>query len=230
MAFPNFKLEKLKIDAYRDPERSLAKYVGTFTAMFNPATLEQEYNNLYNFEETIKGTTKTVPFRQVGPDKLDIELLLDGTGVGDFIVLPTTPSVDDRIEEFKKLAYDVDGTIHEPRYLRVRWGSKRWADGRLTKLVVTYDSFDRGGTALRATLAVELLVDPPKKDQKLKTGLESPDVSHTRIVRAGDTLPLLAAEVYGAATYAMAVARFNGLDHPRALEPGTELAFPPLER
>ena len=51
-----------------------------------------------------------------------------------------------------------------------------------------------------------------------------------RIVRSGDTLPLLTKQVYGSADRYLEVARVNGLDDFRRLTPGQELRFPPLAR
>jgi nucleoid-associated protein YgaU len=53
-------------------------------------------------------------------------------------------------------------------------------------------------------------------------------VSHSRVVRRCDTLPLLTAEVYGTSVHYLRVARANGLSHFRDLVPGQTLLFPPL--
>ncbi len=58
--------------------------------------------------------------------------------------------------------------------------------------------------------------------------LSSPDLTHVRTVQAGDTLPLLCTSIYGSARHYLLVARHNGLDDFRQLQPGQQLQFPPL--
>ena len=50
-----------------------------------------------------------------------------------------------------------------------------------------------------------------------------------RLVRAGDTLPLMCYRIYGSAGYYLEVAAVNGIDNFRKLEPGSRVVFPPLE-
>ena len=58
----------------------------------------------------------------------------------------------------------------------------------------------------------------------------SADLTHVRLVKAGDTLPRLCDEIYGEPRMYLEVARANDLDHFRALQPGMRIAFPPLEK
>ena len=63
-----------------------------------------------------------------------------------------------------------------------------------------------------------------------EAGKSSPDVTHVRVVKSGDTLPLLCKEVYGSAAHYLRVAHDNGLDDFRNLTPGRTLTFAPLTR
>jgi nucleoid-associated protein YgaU len=58
----------------------------------------------------------------------------------------------------------------------------------------------------------------------------SPDLTHVRVVKAGDTLPLLTKAIYGSSRDYLRVAEHNGLDNFRDLTPGRRLVFPPLEQ
>jgi len=58
----------------------------------------------------------------------------------------------------------------------------------------------------------------------------SPDLTHVRIAKAGDTLAALCTEIYNNPHYASRVARANGLDGFRQLAPGTRVVLPPLEK
>jgi nucleoid-associated protein YgaU len=59
---------------------------------------------------------------------------------------------------------------------------------------------------------------------------ESADLTHVRLVKAGDTLPALCERIYGEPRMYAEVARANGLDNFRDLRPGMQLRFPPLAR
>ena len=83
---------------------------------------------------------------------------------------------------------------------------------------------------LRATLKTSFTEDLDPKKKKAKERSSSPDLTHTRIVRSGDTLPLLSLEIYGSAKHYMQLAKINNLDDFRNLAPGAELIFPPLEK
>ena len=85
------------------------------------------------------------------------------------------------------------------------------------------------GPRSRARLATQFVEDlNPSKRERL-AGKSSPDLTHSRVVRSGDSLPLLCKEVYGSALHYLDVARANRLDDFRDLEPGQVLAFPPLQ-
>ena len=103
-------------------------------------------------------------------------------------------------------------------------------DCRLQSVDVQYTAFNRDGSPQRAELAAVFVEDlEPQKKAKLDR-LSSPDLSHRRVVKDGDTLPLLCLEIYGSPQHYLRVAEVNGLDDFRALVPGQALIFPPFER
>jgi nucleoid-associated protein YgaU len=82
---------------------------------------------------------------------------------------------------------------------------------------------------MRAQLDLAITADDDPDLQASALNLSSPDLTHSRLVRGGDTLPLLTAEVYGSPAQMLKIARFNDLDQLRELKPGRELLFPPIE-
>lgn len=236
MAFPDlFKLEKLKIEAFEERARSTS--LGTFEAMFNPTTVTQRYANRFANTGAAQGVRQVARFATVAPATLNLQLLLDGTGVdqiGLLTLFGNNPTVGERIDDFLKLCYHVNGDSHEPSFLKVTWGkfSRHLGGdgfrGRLASVSINYTSFDRDGGPMRAQLDIAITADDDPDRQASAIGLSSPDLSHSRLVRDGDTLPLLTSEIYGSARHIVEVARVNGLDHFRALEPGRELIFPPI--
>jgi LysM repeat protein len=231
----HMKLQKLTIKAYKKRSRSILDWVGTFEAMFNPETFSQKYEIEYGKNQGLNSTNKVVHYSRSKPRALNLKLILDGTGVHEMGIfqLGATKTVSDRVKEFIDLTFRMNGNIHEPNFLVVEWGGKE--DGglifscRLASVDVSYTSFNRDGSPLRAELDVNLISDEDVKKRMAKENKSSPDLTHYRVVKSGDTLPLLTKEVYGSASYYLRVAQVNNLDDFRNLIPGQELFFPPLE-
>jgi Contractile injection system tube protein len=223
-----FKLEKLKIFAFVDVERTRRATVPTFEAMFNPASIEQSYCIPWGKRRGMNESGAELQYAGSNPAELRLVLVFDGTGV-DTIGIAALPrkSVATRVDELFAVAHRYNGAIHQPNYLRAMWGELSF-DGRLANVDVKYTSFDRDGTPLRAELTVKLLADISAEKLAKLENKQSPDVTHERVVRSGDTLPLLTKEVYGSATPYLLVARWNGLDDFRRLTPGARIEFPPL--
>ena len=226
-----FKLEKLKIKAYEKKSRS-GLPAKTFEAMFNPSSLKQSYKIIWGNKDRqgYNSSGLQVEYTRSKPENLDIDLLLDGTGVDQMgaAALKGSKTVNDRVKEFLDATFRYNGNIHEPNYLVVAWGSLIFSC-RLESVDITYTSFDRDGTPLRAELKASFISDKEAKRLAKEENKKSPDLTHSRVAVAGDTLPLLTNAVYGSSAYYLDVARFNGLDDFRSLTAGQQILFPPLE-
>ncbi len=225
-----FKLEKLKVEAYPSSARSLAQRIGTFEAMFNPDSFSQQYAIAYGKNKGFGSRNQKVDYQRNRPSELKLKLVLDGTGVSDYglSALLGRKSVAARVKDFLDLAFRVNGNIHEPNYLTVRWGDALSFACRLGSVNVNYTNFDRDGSPLRAELDTTFLSDQDVKKLMRETNLSSPDLTHRVVVKEGDTLPFLSQQIYGSPEHYLMVASANGLDNFRDLPPGLELAFPPL--
>jgi nucleoid-associated protein YgaU len=100
----------------------------------------------------------------------------------------------------------------------------------LSKVDIKYTLFDRTGLALRAELNTTFIGSIEDAKRVKQEDKKSPDLTRERIVQAGDTLPLIASELYENPSYYLELARVNGLNHFRKLKPGTTLRLPPLGR
>ena len=223
-----FKLEKLKIESYLDYERSRADK--TFTVMFNPASFSLKHENVYQGRQDINSEAKQEIYSYSRSSDLTLNLIIDGTGVGDLgiesLIGLGAKSVAEQIQEFRDACFHIDVDTHEPRYLRLQWGEGplQEFDCRLTSVDINYTSFHRDGTPLRAELTCRFVEDRRRREKT------SPDLSHTHRVAAGDTLPFLCRAIYGSSEHYLRVAQINRLDNFRALIPGQELIFPPFAR
>lgn len=224
-----FKLEMLKVVAYKARARGPGDKIDTFEAMFNPETITQKYEIKYAKPQAIGSSGTTQTFTKTAPPELNLHLVLDGSGTTEMGLLQLfpAPTVPERVKQFLDLAFAMNGDLHEPNYLVVQWGDIHF-NCRLASADVAYTNFDRDGKPIRATLEIKLISDETADDLQKTERKSSPDVSHSRVVVAGDTLPLLAKEIYGSSAWHVWVARANGLDDIRHLMPGRRLFFPPL--
>lgn len=226
-----FKLEKLKIVAYKKRSRQPADKIDTFEAMFNPESIAQKYEIQYDKSQGMGSSGSSLNYTKSKPSDLSLSLVLDGTGTTAMGVMQLVPpkTVSERVKQFLDLTFDMNGLIHEPNYLVVEWaGLLEPFSCRLGSVDVRYTHFDRDGKPLRATLEIKLISDQSIDDLQKKERKSSPDLSHSRVVEAGDTLPLLAKEIYGSSAHYLWVAQANDLDEIRRLTPGQRLVFPPL--
>jgi hypothetical protein len=230
-----FKLAKLTITAYSDSERSMAKKLGELEVQYNPESLAIKHESMFPSKQGIATSSAQARFSHTRSKTLNVSLVFDGTNVGYFGVelLWHVPTVAERVKQFLQLCYQVQSATHEPSYLKLSWDKGVLGpsfDSRLQSVDINYTAFDRDGSPLHATLAAVFLEDIDPKKKASIDRLSSPDLSHRRVVRSGDTLPLLCREIYGSADLYVRVAEVNGLDDFRELEPGRTLIFPPYEK
>ena len=133
------------------------------------------------------------------------------------------------VKEFVDLTFRMNGDIHEPNFLVVSWGDLIYSC-RLGSVEINYTQFDRSGSPTRAELNAVFIGDTEIKKRMKIENKSSPDLTHKRLVKSGDTLPLLAKEIYGSSDHYLMVATTNGLNDFRNLTPGQTLYFPPLEK
>lgn len=226
-----FDVRKLEIHAYKRRNRRRPP-VSKFTAMYNPDSVTQSYQNQYSQKRPLGRNHGVSGFVGIGIPRLELKLILDTTWA-DSLQTPSQ-SVKDRVQSFLETAYRIDGSIHSPRHLTVFWGGLTfWGESSfkcvLSELIVTYQSFQRDGSPLRAELTVTLVGDEDPVQAARRTNAQSPDITHHHVVRHGDTLPLLCRDIYGDSRYYLYVAEANGLDNFRTLQPGQTLYFPPLD-
>ena len=222
-------LKKMKIFAYEND-----KFSGTgkeYSVYINPEKYSHKYKICYT-DPQAQGSNGTSPnFNKMAQETVGFELVFDGTGVVPTSLPGVVPFTDDGIAQqlvaFKDLVFNYCGNIHEPRYLKLVWGTLLFKC-RLRSLDITYTLFKPDGTPLRARANMTCIGFTDEQTLAKQAQKCSPDVSHLVIVRAGDTLPLMCQRIYGTSLPYREVARVNGLTDFRRLAAGRELLFPPL--
>ncbi|WP_395305922.1 peptidoglycan-binding protein [Enterobacter sp. ECC-019] len=199
----------------------------TFSATLNPNSIKNSFGISY----TNKGTQQqgdispSTSFKGYDSEKLDFELLLDGTGVTGNT---STSTVQKQLSTLKKVTYAYNGEQHEPYPVIISWGTSVSFRGRLTSLSVSYSLFDSSGNPLRATVALSFTKFLTQKEKSALKKQSSPDLTHIIEFKAGDSLPMLCHKIYNDSSYYIDVARANNLSSSRQIKPGTKIYFPPL--
>ena len=100
----------------------------------------------------------------------------------------------------------------------------------LTNLDIEYKLFKSNGTPIRAIAKCTFKGTIEEDLRKALENKQSPDVTHERLVKAGDKLSLMTHKIYKQQKYLLLVAAFNQLDGFRNVKAGTKIYFPPVEK
>lgn len=227
------KDEKLTITAFTTAKRS-GMGIKAIKVNINPQGFSRRHEHRYAGYRGINSSKNTALYAYSLSEELNLKLLFVDGSVQDYgmsALSGESKSVPDQIKEFISTCYTMNGDIHEPNFLNLRWGDVNF-DCKLKTLDIKYTSFESDGRARKAELDVVFIEDIPKDKIAKLEGKSSPDLTHIITVKAGDTLPLLTEKVYGAEyrNLYLEVARVNRLDHFRVLNPGQRIFFPPLDK
>jgi hypothetical protein len=217
------ELTKFRVEAHDKPDYS-DKAVETYEAYVNPAEVTVAFEVDYNSSQGSGTTDSRKEFHKVKPADLTINFFIDGTGANGNKV-----SVKSEIDKFNKVT-GYDGKIHRTRYLLVAYGDMEIKRCVLKSTSVVYKLFKPNGIPLRAVITAVFTGNADDQTRVAAAKDESPDLTHVRVVTAGDTLPGLCYKIYEDTRYYLDVAQANGLDDFRNLVPGTRIFFPPLEK
>jgi hypothetical protein len=218
-------LEKVLIKAYDKPDydRS-AKPIGQFEAYVNPGEITLAYEIEYDAAQGSGTTGSRMNFKKMKPGDMSLTFFIDGTGASGRPV-----DVQKKIEEFQNVT-GYNGSTHRPNYLKVTWGTLQVKRCVLKSASIAYKLFKPDGVPLRAVITASFIDNSDDQTRVALAQDESPDLTHVRLAKAGDTLPAMCFEIYGDPGYYLEVARANRIDNFRQLAPGTRVFFPPLEK
>ncbi len=229
------ELKKFKIEAFQSVEcQGLADEDHTFIAMFNPETYSSKHEVEYSAEEGVGSSASAQKFSRIKPREFNFDFVIDGTGIAEtqsplLFVKSEKKDVQTEVDKFLLITTKLDGDIHRPPYLKLSWGTL------VVKCIlkvadVGYTLFNPDGAPLRAKIKAtfsENVDDFLRASEENKT---SPDLTHIRKVKEGDTLPLMTHAIYGDTKYYMQIAEINKLVNFRSLKVGQEISFPPISK
>lgn len=216
-------LERLTIKAYEKPDYSGAA-VDEFEAYVNPSEITLSYEMEYDAAQGAGTTGSRMNFKKVKPGDLSLTFFIDGTGANGRDIDPQK-----KVEKFQTVT-GYNGKIHRPNYLKLVWGTLQIKRCVLKSASIAYKLFKSDGVPLRAVVSATFTDSSDDQTRVALAQDQSPDLTHVRLIKAGDTLPALCYEIYGDPLRYLQVADANGLDDFRRLAPGTRVVFPPLEK
>jgi len=233
------ELTKLKITAYSDEKFTEQVADGEFKTLLNPENYILRYKIELN-QTQASGTSATAPkYNKSLPEDLNVDFLFDRTGViTDYSNTPTHGistfkdegrGVVDDVDHFKKVVFDYNGEKHKPNYLTIAWGTLLFK-GTLLEMEIQFKLFKPDGTPLRAVAKAKFKGFVEETLRVAKENSSSPDLTHVRVVKEGDTLPLMTHRIYGDSKYYLEVAKANQISNFRKLEVGQQIFFPPLTK
>ena len=217
------KFPKLIITAFSD-EKFKSK-VDSYSVWINPTNYSLKELVDFDNESPLGASGTDLKYKYHPPIELSFTIVIDTTGA-----VPNSPTdLMEEIDTLQKLILDFSGQTHEPNYVMINWGPLSF-QGRASMMDTKYKLFSDDGKPLRAEVNFKFQSSISDEVRAAKEGKSSPDLTHKRIVKSGDTLPLMAKEIYGDPKYYIDVAEANGLDNFRNLIPGTRIYFPPISK
>jgi hypothetical protein len=226
------KLEKMLILGFSDSKKAETGGVNdaddSVEVLINPETYTLQYKLKFSGGAQGQGTSGAqLKYEYTEPEEITFEFLFDNTGIIDG---KPKENVSEDIRKFKNVLVGYKGDSHEPRHFKLVWGQNSIFKGRVIELTVVYKLFNPDGTPIRATATVKFKSSIEEQKRAARENKSSPDLTHIRKVKAGDTLPLMCNVIYEDPKYYIQVARVNGIINFRNLKPGTDLFFPPFEK
>lgn len=230
------EVSKLKIYAYEDVD------FGTptgdeFEVMYNPNTYSQNFKSVWVEETPQGGTAETQSYRRLKSDSVAFDFLFDGTGVSGVgnTSIDLNPEVADvgyvqeQIDAFLAITQGLNSSTHEPNFVQLSWGTFVF-NGVMASADITYKLFHSSGAPLRANINATFKQSVSRTEQAAQAKLQSPDLTHFRLVAEGETLPLIAKKVYGDPALYMEIAKVNNINNFRKLKVGQQLVLPPIDK
>lgn len=222
------KLEKLTIQY---EQMKAGQFTGSLQALFNPNALSYSRQVTWQpVNPAESSSTLGLRYETRAPEILTLGLFFDtyehpSTSVA--VVSPATrpPSVVPYTEQITQLAA-IERELHRPPICKLRWGKTLLFSGVLTSVSRRYVLFLDDGTPVRATM--ECTFTEYEVDTGTANELHSADVSRKYTVQPGDTLTLIASQLYGDMSLWRKIAEANELERPLDLTPGRTLVIPKI--
>jgi hypothetical protein len=216
-------LEKLRIVPQ---DRNLSEVV----ALFNPNTYSISKSVEYSSHRRKELNAPLLSFVGGGSRTLSLQLFFDVTESPrvDGVPVKDVRALTNKLVELTQISRN----SMRPPVCRIFWGSSRFANsdfpftGVVSQLQQEFTFFDPSGTPLRANVNISFTEFLGWGKGSEKDRRKTDPIFTTRVVRRGDSLNSIAAEVYGDPAAWRVIAEANDIDDPRSLQVGIPLRIP----
>ncbi|MEF2245396.1 CIS tube protein [Paenibacillus sp. IITD108] len=186
--------------------------------MFNPTEYSMDASNEYSWQ-TVPGLSLPIAqFVSGESTSLNMDLFFDTYEAGTDVRQKTMQIAG---------LLEVDKDLHAPPLCKFVWGTLQFK-GVAVKVSQRYTMFLDSGLPVRATLKVTFRAVQSITEQFKNIPRQSADRTKQRTVKQGDQLWQIAAEEYEEPGLWREIARANGIENPKRLEPGTVIKIPRL--
>lgn len=193
--------------------------------LFNPPSYRIDKPVTWSSQTNRTINAPTLTFDGGGSRSLTLDLLFDTTEPDGGSTPSDVRSETNKVVELSR----IEPKKGQPPVCKVTWGAQPSGSdfpfiGVISNLTQQFTLFQKTGEPVRATLTV---VFTEFVDAEYDKRLTDPELT-TRVLRRGDTLASIAADVYGNPALWREIARSNDVDDPRELAPGRTLTIPKL--
>ena len=186
--------------------------------LFNPTDLSVDRSSHYASMAVPGLSMPILQYIRGESDVLNLELFLDQTDNGSDIEADLA-----NIEAF----IQIDSSLHAPPVVEFAWAKFSFT-GVITLAREKMTLFSEDGRRLRARLSLSFKSYKSAEVQLRELKLSSPDRTHTRVLREGETLAHIAYQIYGDPRMWRPIALANNVTRPRFIDPGTPLVIPAM--
>jgi contractile injection system tube protein len=186
--------------------------------LFNPTDISVDRSSHYASMPVPGLSMPILQYIRGESDVLQLELFLDRTDQNSDIETDLA-ALDGFVT--------IDSALHAPPVIQFDWGQFSFT-GVVTSLRKRMTLFSEDGRVLRARLTMSVRSYKSAEVQLRDLKLSSPDRTHVRVLREGETLAHIANEVYGDPRMWRPIALANAIERPRFIPAGTPLLIPAL--
>lgn len=215
------RLGKMTIVAFSD-DKYTNQTGKPYIFMLNPEEFSEKTEINYDLEQAPGSIDADAKFKSTKPSNLDLNIVIDCTGVVD----SERTNLQVEIDRLKEVCLSYDGKIHRPKFIAIYWGSFSFK-GVLQTLDIKYTYFKPDGSPLRAKVTLGFVTSTNANQMTKKRSNSSPDLTH--IVNIGtNNLPQISQDIYDDPHLYIQLAKFNKLDKFRNLKSDRQIVVPPL--
>lgn len=239
------QLAKVSIEAFDNEDFTIKTKLETNPIFLpvNPESFTQNFKVELNEQKGQGNQSTNANYKGTKPEELRLEFIFDGTNtiqgynskldknfIQDQSFEAKPKPVKEQLKLFMDTVYNMSGEIHRPHFLKLHWGDGFKFTCILSNLDLNYTLFEPSGDPLRIKASATFLNYVAQKERVAREKKRSPDLTHVRLVKAGDRLDLMTFDIYKDPKYVTQIARANNLSTFRKINPGLEIVFPPLDK